>query len=146
MTNADGPIFQLGDTVRLGDVSNVSAKVRDRTGVIVGRSRTEGKLRVLWNRLKRPQIVDSTRLELANSERPAIPSREALLITISEELERIRDARFERHLKWPREISLQTYQPLSPRAPRAIEYLPAGIIGLTATSIAIGAAYVLIGW
>jgi hypothetical protein len=47
-------------------------------------------------------------------------------------------------LKWPREIPVQTYQPL--RAPRAIEYLPAGIIGLAATSIAIGAAYVLIGW
>src|SRR5688500_10737256 len=110
MAKAEGRIFQEGDTVRLNELSKASAKLRDRRGVVVGPSRVHGKFRVLWKDLKRPQIVDSELLEHANGDRSPITQRDVELATISEELERIRDARFERHLKWPREVSLQAYQ------------------------------------
>jgi hypothetical protein len=144
MANPDGPVFKIGDTVRLNELSNAKAKFHDRRGVIMGASRMKGKLRVLWNGLKRPQIVHATLLQLADGEGPAIVDREEVIATISEELEKIREARFEVHLKMPRPPQIQ--QPWSPRAPRkrwVLNYALGGIIGLTAAGIAIGAAYVL---
>ena len=139
MAKPDDTIFQRGDTVRLNELSNANARFRDRKGVVVGPSRMQGKVRVLWTGLKRPQIVHAALLQLADSEGP---TREAVLATISEELENIRDARFERHLKMPRERPLQTQQPWNGRAPRSRRV----VIGLTTASIAIGAAYVFIVW
>ena len=145
MAKADGPIFQPGDTVRLNEPGNTKAKFRERRGVVVGPSRIKGKFRVLWSGLKRPQIVHATLLQLADSEGPAIATHEAVLATLDEALEKIRDSRFERHLKMPRERPLDTIQPWSARGPRNRQRVLAGLVSLAAASIAIGAAFVLIG-
>ena len=144
MANTEGPVFKIGDTVRLNELSNAKAKFHDRRGVVIGPSRMKGKVRVLWNGLKRPQIVHAALLKLADGEGPAIVDREEVIATISEELEKVREARFERHLKMPRPPQIQL--PCSPRAPRnrwVLNCALGGIIGLAAASIAIGAAYVL---
>jgi hypothetical protein len=142
MAKPDGTVFQRGDTVRLNELRNANARSRDRKGVVVGPSRMKGRVRVLWNGLKRPQIVHAALLQLADSEAPTIGSREVVLATISEELEKIRDARFERHLRMPRERPISTHQPWSAQAPRNRRM----VIGLTTASIAMGAAYMFIVW
>jgi hypothetical protein len=145
MAKTDGPIFQPGDAVRLNEPGNAKAKFRDRRGVVVGPSRIKGKFRVLWSGLKRPQIVHATLLQPADSEGPAIATQESMLAALDEALEKTRDSRFERHLNMPRERPLETDQPWSARAPRNRRFVLAGIIGMAAASIAIGAAFVLIG-
>ena len=132
-------MLQPGDTVRLNEQSYASAKQRNRKGVVVGRSRVKGKLRVRWNGLKRPQIVQEALLLLDREERPV--SREIVIGTIDQELERLRDARFERHLKWPREVPLKAYQGtvISKERPR-LDSDVARIVGLLALTIAISGA------
>ena len=143
LTTKPNGIFHLGDTVRLNDVKKTQAKVRGRTGKVVGYSRKNGKLRVLWNGLKRPQIVEGTLLQLVDDEVPALAPREAVLCAISEELEKLRDARFERHLKWPRPPHI--YQSANaPRERSLVDYRAAFIIGLLALGIALGALVMLI--
>src|SRR5918999_520649 len=109
-------VFQQGATVRLNARSSAKAKFRDRRGVVLGPSKIKGKVRVLWNGLRRPQLVHATLLQLVEYEGPPIGTHEAVLMTISDELEKIRDARFERHLKMPRERPLQTPQPSTAQA------------------------------
>ena len=65
---------------------------------------------------------------------------------LDEALEKTRDSRFERHLNMPRERALETDQSWRTRSPRNRRYVVTGILGLAATSLAIGAACVLIGW
>ena len=143
LTQTGNNVFQPGDTVRL-NIRKPPSKVRDRQGTVVGHARKAGHLRVLWNGLKRPQIVQEALLELAEGERPALAPRELVLEGISEELERLRDARLERHLRWPREIPLNAYRPDAPRERFRPKNHAAQMIGLIGVSMALGAAYLMI--
>lgn len=148
MADADGPVFQPGDTVRLNELSATRGKFRDRSGVIVGASRIKGKFRVLWSGLKRPQIVPASllQLELADSDRQAIARHEAVLDAVDEALEKTRESRIERHLNMPRERPVETDPHWRTGAPRRRPYVVVGLIGLAAATVVLGAASALIGW
>jgi hypothetical protein len=144
MAPRDGPAFAPGQVVRLNELSNAKARYRDRTGVVMGPSRKKGNVRVLWTDLKRPQIVDASWLQLADNAAAPVVAPEIVIATISDELEKLRDARFERHLNMPRERPVQITEPWLDGASRTRRV--AGIIGLTAAGMALGAAFVLFGW
>jgi hypothetical protein len=134
-------LLHPGDIVQLNVLSNKGPKFRNRRGVIVGRSRIKGKFRVLWNGLKRPQIWQESLLQLAEGEQvETLDHRQAAIATIEDELDRIRELRFAPHLNMPRPPTYQIRGPERARIRwnrRVLDYVLAGIVGLTAASITI---------
>lgn len=135
-------VFRPGDKVRPGTLDGRVQRNRLREGTVVGPSRLRGKIRVLWNGLKRPQVVDAAHLQLVDhNEAETVASTEVLIAAIDEELERSREARFAPHLKVPRERPVQLLPMRRQRGPHV-----ARIIGLGTAGIAIGSAYMLMAW
>jgi hypothetical protein len=133
-------LLELGNSVRLNEHSKASRKLRNRIGTVIGYSRVKGKLRVRWDGLKRPQVVQGAFLQLVDAERSPPEPAEVVTDAISAELEKIRDARFERHLKWPRQVPLHAYTSLTASKSSLAGYERLGLIGLFTVSTAIGAA------
>jgi hypothetical protein len=57
-------IFCVGSRVRLSDLGKQKARKRDRTGVVVGLSRTSTQVRVQWDDLRLPHLLHVSYLEL----------------------------------------------------------------------------------
>lgn len=55
--------FRIGDRVQLSDLGRLKAKRPDRSGVVVGVSRSGSQFRVQWDGLKLPYFVHWTFLE-----------------------------------------------------------------------------------
>lgn len=60
----DDTIFCVGSRVRLSDLGKQKAKKRERTGTVVGLSRTGTQVRVQWDDLRLPHLLHVSYLEL----------------------------------------------------------------------------------
>ena len=56
--------FNVGSRVRLSDLGKQKARKRDRTGVVVGLSRSGTQVRVQWDDLRQPNLLHISYLEL----------------------------------------------------------------------------------
>ena len=60
----DETIIGVGSRVRLSDLGKQKSRKRERTGVVVGLSRTGTQVRVQWDDLRLPHLLHYSYLEL----------------------------------------------------------------------------------